>query len=69
MEGYEPPNMLTITANSIGPIVSVDKKELDYGNVKVLTDKTEKIKIKNESEIPAEFTAFTKNKDSIWKII
>lgn len=61
--------MVTILANSIGPIVSVNKDELDYGNVDVLKDYTEKIVIKNESKIPAEYTAFTKNKESIWKVI
>jgi hypothetical protein len=35
----------------------------------VLTDKTEKLRIKNKSKIPAEYTAFTKHKESIWKVI
>lgn len=61
--------MVTILANSIGPIVSVNKAELDYGNVDVLKDYIEKITIKNESKIPAEYTAFTKVKESIWKVI
>ena len=61
--------MITILANSIGPIVSVDKVELDYSNVEVLKDYIEKITIRNESEINAEYTAFTKNKESIWKVI
>lgn len=61
--------MITILANSIGPIVSVDKAELDYNNVEVLKDYIERITIRNESEINAEYTAFTKNKESIWKVI
>ena len=61
--------MVTILANSIGPIVSVNKFELDYNNVDVLKDYIEKIIIKNESKIQAEYTAFTKNKESIWKVI
>ena len=61
--------MITILATSIGPIVSVNKHELDYNNVLVLKDYTEKLLIKNESKIPAEYTAFTKNKESIWKVI
>lgn len=69
VEGYHIPFMVTILANSIGPIVSVNKTELDYGNVDVLKDYVEKIMIKNESKIPAEYTAFTKNKESIWKVI
>jgi hydrocephalus-inducing protein len=69
VEGYHIPFMVTILATSIGPIVSVNKHELDYNNVEVLKDYTEKITIKNESKIPAEYTAFTKNKESIWKVI
>jgi hypothetical protein len=52
--------MLTIVANSIGPIVELDKHELDYGNRPVLETHKEIIKIKNSSEIEAEYTAFTK---------
>jgi hydrocephalus-inducing protein len=69
VEGYHIPFMVTILANSIGPIVSVNQPELDYGNVEVLKDYIEKIVIKNLSKIPAEYTAFTKNKESIWKVI
>ena len=61
--------MITIVANSIGPIVSVDKEEIDYGSVEVLRDYPEKLIITNNSKIPAEYTAFTKNKISIWKVI
>lgn len=46
-----------------------DKEELDYQNVEVLKDYTEKLMIKNKSEIPAEYTAFTKQKESIWKVV
>lgn len=69
VEGYHIPFMVTILATSIGPIVSVNKSELDYNNVDVLKDYIEKISIINESKIPAEYTAFTKNKESIWKVI
>ena len=61
--------MVSILATSIGPIVSVNKTELEYNNVEVLKDYIEKIVIKNESKIPAEYTAFTKNKESVWKVI
>jgi hydrocephalus-inducing protein len=58
-----------LLANSIGPIVAVDREDIDYGSVEVLKDYTEKIRIKNKSQIDAEFTAFTKNKESIWKVV
>jgi hypothetical protein len=41
--------MLTFLATSIGPIVEVDRTDIDYGNVEVLRDFTEKIKISNKS--------------------
>lgn len=69
VEGYHIPFMVTVLATSIGPIVSVNKTELEYGNVEVLRDYVEKLVIKNESKIPAEYTAFTKNKESVWKVI
>lgn len=30
------PHTINITANSIGPIVELEKKEIDFGNVNVL---------------------------------
>lgn len=35
----------------------------------MLQDKRESFKISNVGQIDAEYTAFTKNKDSIWKVI
>jgi hydrocephalus-inducing protein len=69
VEGYHIPFMVTLLATSIGPIVSVNKTELEYNNVEVLKDYVEKLVIKNESKIPAEYTAFTKNKESVWKVV
>jgi hydrocephalus-inducing protein len=63
------PVLLTLMADSIGPIVDVDRRELEYGAVEVLRDYTEKIVIRNESKIDAEYTAFTKTKESIWKVV
>jgi hydrocephalus-inducing protein len=69
LEGVPVPVRLQLLANSIGPIVEVDKDEIDFGNVEVLKDKYEQIRIKNKSQIDAEYTAFTKNKESIWKVV
>ena len=69
LDGHHINTMIVIVANSIGPIVSVDKNELDYGSVDVLRDYIQKIRIQNKSQIDAEYTAFTKNKESIWKVI
>jgi hydrocephalus-inducing protein len=69
VEGYHIPFMMTILADSTGPIVKVNKHEIEYGNVTVLKDYTQKLVVTNSSAIPAEYTAFTKNKVSIWKVI
>ena len=69
IEGYHIPFMLNILANSTGPKVDIDRDEIDYGNVSVLEDVIKPLKITNVSKIPAEYTAFTKKKVSIWKVI
>jgi hydrocephalus-inducing protein len=69
VEGHAVPSMLTVLATSMGPLVEADREELDYGSVEVLKDYTERLTIKNKSKIPAEYTAFTKQKESIWKVI
>lgn len=56
------PHLLTITADSIGPIVEVTEKDLDFGTVKVLNDTIRKITIRNKSQIEADFHVFTKKK-------
>ncbi len=69
LEGHAIPVLIQLNADSIGPIVAVDREDIDYGNVEVLRDYTEKIRITNKSKIDAEYTAFTKNKESIWKVV
>lgn len=69
VEGHHIPFMVTVLATSTGPTVEADRVELDYGNVEVLTDHTQRLRIKNRSRIPAEYTAFTKQQESIWKVI
>lgn len=63
------PHVLNIVATSIGPIVEVGSKELDFKDVNVLQDYSQKITITNKSKIEADFHAFTKNKVSIFKPI
>ena len=64
-----PPFMLNVLANSTGPKVNYDHEELEFGSVEVLHDVIKPLKVTNVSKIPAEYTAFTKNKVSIWKVI
>jgi len=69
IDGHQLPTTLTLYAESVGPCVELDKKELDFGSKPVLTPHKESIKITNTSEIEAEYTAFTKLKESIWKVV
>ena len=69
VEGYQIPFMVTVNATSRGPQVVADREEIDYGSVDVLKDFKEYLRIRNKSKIPAEYTAFTKSKESIWKVI
>jgi hydrocephalus-inducing protein len=59
------PHIINIMANSIGPIVEVGVKQLDFGNVNVLQDYVQKIKVTNKSKIEADFHAFTKKKPKV----
>ena len=64
------PYVINIVANSIGPRVEViGDKEIDFGQCEVLKDYSKKITIKNNSRIVADFHAFTKNKNSVFKPI
>jgi hydrocephalus-inducing protein len=69
LDGQSMAVMMLILASSGGPDVKLDKQELDFGQVEVLADKRQTFKITNVGQIDAEYTAFTKNKDSIWKVI
>ena len=61
------PHLLNICANSDGPKVAVTPEEIDFGQVEVLKDFTQKVTIVNNSKIKAEFHAFTRQKVSIFK--
>ncbi|CAD8206755.1 unnamed protein product [Paramecium octaurelia] len=63
------PHVITIVAFSEGPKVKTSKTELDFGNVEVLKDYSLKLTLTNDSDIEADFHAFTKNKVSIFKPI
>lgn len=69
LDGHHIPVMLTIYADSTGPIIELDRKELDFLSKPVLETWKESIRITNTSEIEAEYTAFTKQKESIWKVV
>ena len=63
------PHTINIVANSVGPNVEIDVKDLDFKTVEVLKPVSLKFKIHNISSIEADFHAFTRNKNSIFKPI
>jgi hydrocephalus-inducing protein len=67
--GQQTLHQMTILASSVGPKVETKTKELDYKTIDVLKEVKEKFTITNNSKIPADYTAFTKNKESIWKVM
>lgn len=69
IEGHAIPTLIQLNAESIGPIVTVDKEEINFGEIEVLQNHKEQIRICNKSKIDAEYTAFTKSRESIWKVV
>ena len=69
LDGHNIPVLMFIMASSCGPEIKMDRQELDFGQITVLKDNRQSFKITNVGQIDAEYTAFTKNKDSIWKVI
>ena len=63
------PHMITLVAFCTGPIVAVLTPELDFGKVKVLEDYPMKVTLHNKSDIEAEYTAFTKNRNSCFRVV
>ena len=63
------PHMITLVAFCTGPIVAVLTPELDFGKVKVLEDYPLKVTLHNKSDIEAEYTAFTKNRNSCFRVV
>lgn len=59
-----PPLSVTIQGKGIGPSVSVSHKEVNFGRIPVLTDYSKKIRLINNSLIPAEWKGFIKSKTS-----
>jgi hydrocephalus-inducing protein len=60
VEGHHIPFMVTVLATSTGPTVTVNCEEIDWKQIAALKDDTKTLTITNESQIPAEYTAFTK---------
>ena len=60
-------HFIKVKADSIGPIVELSKKTIDFGDVEVLNKYIQKITLTNRSVIDADFFAFTKSKNSIFR--
>jgi len=59
---------LMLKANVLGPKVAVDSATKEFKDVKVLSKGYEHVTIHNISEIAANFTAFTREKNSVFKV-
>lgn len=62
------PTLITLCATSVGPIVELGAKSLDFGRCEVLNSTHQKLTLINKSLISAEFTLFTKMSDSVFRV-
>jgi len=62
------PERIRIKADVLGPQVSVDVPLIDFKDVTVLEKSHGKFTIHNNSEIPAKYTAFTREKNSVFQV-
>merc|ERR1711998_282059 len=64
----KPPLVITITANAVGPIVLLEKQNIDWGKIPALKDEERTIRITNDSLIPAPFKTFIKKPKSNFRV-
>jgi hypothetical protein len=62
------PTNINVTAHSVGPVMHCKQEVLDFGKVDVLKTHEIKLTLINQSIIPAEFTLFTANRESVFFI-
>lgn len=62
------PTLITLSATSIGPVVELAAKQIDFGRCEVLKDSSQKLTIINKSLIKAEYSLFTKFSDSVFRV-
>lgn len=62
-------HLVKVRAQSTGPDVDLSRKEIDFGTVDVLKKYVQKVTLTNNSVIAADFFAFTKNKQSVFRPI
>eukprot|EP00079_Xenopus_tropicalis_P024447 XP_012817094.1 PREDICTED: hydrocephalus-inducing protein homolog isoform X1 [Xenopus tropicalis] len=64
----ESPLEVLLLCTGEGPVVHVYPTEMDFGNIKVLTDISRILHLSNQSLIPARFMAHKTRKRSLWRI-
>ncbi|XP_026670103.1 hydrocephalus-inducing protein homolog [Ceratina calcarata] len=57
-----------ITCNGQGAVVSVEPNSLNFGDVKLLEEKTMELQVINDSPIPTQFTAAMSKPNSPWSV-
>ncbi|XP_048264436.1 LOW QUALITY PROTEIN: hydrocephalus-inducing protein [Bombus terrestris] len=59
---------MVIACNGQGPVVSAEPTSLDFGEVKVLEEKTMEFQLINDSPVPTQFIATLKSEDSLCSV-
>jgi hydrocephalus-inducing protein len=59
---------IMVKADVLGPQVAVEPQVKDFKDVQVLSEVKDKVTLHNSSEIPATYTAFTREKKSIFQV-
>ncbi|XP_035679087.1 LOW QUALITY PROTEIN: hydrocephalus-inducing protein homolog [Branchiostoma floridae] len=64
----DPPMQVHVCCVGEGPVVHVAPTELDWGDIRVLTDVHRTVQLSNESLIPAPFSAQMMRPGSVWRV-
>ncbi|KAF7993373.1 hypothetical protein HCN44_007876 [Aphidius gifuensis] len=67
--GKNESNKIQILCFGHGPIVIIDQKKLNWGNVTLLQEQSMTLKIINDSPISANFKAIISNKNTPWAVL
>ncbi|KAK2576816.1 hypothetical protein KPH14_005450 [Odynerus spinipes] len=58
----------TLSCTGQGPVISLQPTQMDFGEVKVLVEKTMKLQVVNDAPIPAQFQVSLNRKNSPWSV-
>ncbi|XP_067402985.1 hydrocephalus-inducing protein homolog isoform X1 [Emydura macquarii macquarii] len=64
----ESPLKIHLVSTGEGPVVYVDPPQIDFGNIQVLKDASQTLRLSNQTVIPAPFWAQMVRSHSLWRI-